>query len=51
MYDLKKKQDNLRELEKKKNQFEKRLPQLHEIEIMLGLPDNVEDSELNSFAQ
>lgn len=43
MYDLKKKQQNLKELEKKKNFYVKRIPEVQEIEVMLGLPDNVED--------
>ena len=48
MYTLAKKQTNLKELEKKAKQFESRIPKIHEIEIELGLPDNVEDSELTA---
>ena len=48
-YTLEKKQKNIRELEKKAKQFEKRMPVVHDIEIELGLPDNVEDSELTSI--
>ena len=50
-FDLKKKQSNLAQLEKKKAAVEKRFPQLHEIEIMLGLPDDVEDKELEGYAK
>ena len=42
-FDLKKKQSNLAQLEKKKSAITKRFPQLHNIEVMLGLPDDVED--------
>ena len=48
MYTLAKKQTNLKELEKKAHQFESRIPKIHEIEIELGLPDNVDDSELTA---
>ena len=48
MYTLAKKQTNLKELEKKAHQFESRIPKIHDIEIELGLPDNVEDSELTA---
>jgi len=43
------KSTNLKELEKKANQFEKRIPKIHAVEIDLGLPDDVEDSELTSI--
>ena len=49
IYTLAKKQTNLKELEKKAHQFEARIPKVHDIEIELGLPDNVEDSELTAI--
>ena len=49
MYTLAKKQTNLKELEKKAHQFEARIPKIHDIEIELGLPDNVDDSELTAI--
>ena len=48
LYTLAKKQTNLKELEKKAHQFESRIPKIHDIEIELGLPDNVDDSELTA---
>ena len=46
MYTLATKEKNVNELSKKAMQFEKRLPQVQELEVTLGLPENVQDSEL-----
>ena len=46
MYTLQKKQQNLAELEKKAKNVAKRIPQIQDIEVALGLPDDVVDQEL-----
>uniref|UniRef100_A0A7S3MYK4 Uncharacterized protein n=1 Tax=Strombidium inclinatum TaxID=197538 RepID=A0A7S3MYK4_9SPIT len=46
MYNLQTKERNLAELEKKAHQFEKRLPEVQDLEVTLGLPEDVQDQEL-----
>ncbi len=46
MYNLQTKERNVSELEKKARQFEKRLPAVQDLEVTLGLPEDVQDQEL-----
>ena len=51
MYTLEKKKANIRELEKKQKLVEQRIPKIQQIEVDLGLPDNVQDSELTEVTK
>ena len=48
-YTLNQKRENINNMEAKAKNIQKKLPIIHELEVQLGLPDDVQDPELTAI--